>query len=118
MRTLRLALVLGAAAALSACADTYLAVDGAGHHTAEPTRTNLTEAAAVSPVFAGRPDTCGAAPFQYLVGKPKSEVPVPVEPSKRRVYCSTCMVTMDYRPNRLNVVFDQDTGRVTSIKCG
>jgi hypothetical protein len=112
-----LAAIFAAGLGLSACADNYLTVDGAGHHTAEPPKLSASQASTPSPV-AVRTDTCGAAPLQYLVGKPKSEVPVPVDPSKRRVYCSTCTVTMDYRPGRLDVVFDQDTGLVTAIKCG
>ncbi|WGM39189.1 I78 family peptidase inhibitor [Caulobacter sp. NIBR1757] len=63
-------------------------------------------------------DSCGASALQSLVGKPKSEIPVPVDPSKRRVTCSTCAVTMDYREDRLNIVFDVDTGIITQVKCG
>lgn len=63
-------------------------------------------------------DTCGAKPLQYLVGRPRSEIPVPVDPSKRRVTCSTCAVTMDYREDRLNIVFDVDTGIIKEVKCG
>jgi hypothetical protein len=64
------------------------------------------------------PDSCGAAPLQYLVGRPKSQIPVPVDPSRRRVTCSTCPVTMDYREDRLNIIFDADTGMVLEVKCG
>lgn len=63
-------------------------------------------------------DTCGAKPLQYLIGKSKNELPVPVDPTKRRVTCSTCAVTMDYNPERLNIVFDLDTGIITQVKCG
>ncbi|NBB17065.1 hypothetical protein GVN21_16995 [Caulobacter sp. SLTY] len=63
-------------------------------------------------------DTCGAGELQYLVGRPKSEIPIPVDPSKRRVACTTCPVTMDYRADRLNIFFDADTGVVKEVKCG
>lgn len=63
-------------------------------------------------------DTCGAKPLQYLVGKPKSEIPVPVDPTKRRVTCTTCPVTQDYRPDRLNIFFDAETGIIKEVKCG
>jgi hypothetical protein len=63
-------------------------------------------------------DTCGAKPLQYLVGRPKSEIPIPVDPSKRRVACTTCPVTMDYRADRLNIFFDADTGVIKEVKCG
>ena len=118
MRPIQLIVALAAALALGACADNYLAVDGDGHHTANAPKPSLTEGSPPAPVIPVKADTCGAAPLQYLIGKPKSEVPVPVDPSKRRVYCSTCMVTMDYRPDRLDIVFDQDTSAVTAVKCG
>ena len=64
------------------------------------------------------PDQCGAYELTNLVGKLKTEIPVPVDPGRRRVYCSTCMVTMDYDPTRLNIVFDVQTGLITQVKCG
>lgn len=74
---------------------------------------------APAPMPAEEPkDTCGAKPLQSLVGRPRSEIPVPVDPSKRRVTCSTCAVTMDYREDRLNIVFDVDTGIIKEVKCG
>jgi|SRR5580704_15280437 hypothetical protein len=62
--------------------------------------------------------SCEAASLAWLVGKPKSAIPVPVDPSLRRVYCSTCMVTQDYIPGRTDIVFDTETGLVTAVKCG
>ena len=38
---------------------------------------------------------CEATDLAWLVGKPRTEIPVPVDPSHRRVYCSTCLVTQD-----------------------
>ncbi|MDP1632018.1 MAG: I78 family peptidase inhibitor [Caulobacter sp.] len=64
------------------------------------------------------PDSCGANRLQGLVGKPKTEIPVPVDPSRRRVACTTCPVTLDYRPERLNIFFDAETGIVKEVKCG
>ena len=63
-------------------------------------------------------DACGAAAHAYLVGKNRSEIPIPVDPKLRRVSCSTCAVTMDFNPRRLNVIFNQETGVVTEVKCG
>lgn len=63
-------------------------------------------------------DSCKAADFQYLVGRNKSEIPVPTDPSRRRVACTTCPVTMDYRPDRLNIFFDAKTGIIKEVKCG
>ena len=64
------------------------------------------------------PDSCGARDLQWLVGQPRSKIPVPTDPSRRRVACTTCPVTMDYNPNRLNIFFDADTGIVKEVKCG
>lgn len=64
------------------------------------------------------PDACGAAGMQWLVGQPRSKIPVPTDPSRRRVACTTCPVTMDYRADRLNIFFDADTGIVKEVKCG
>lgn len=63
-------------------------------------------------------DTCGAKDLAYLVGRPKSEIPIPVDPTKRRVACTTCPVTMDYRADRLNIFFDAETGVIKEVKCG
>ena len=65
-----------------------------------------------------RSDQCGAHELAYLVGKPKSQIPVPVDPSRRRVACTTCPVTMDYSPMRLNIFFDAETGVIKEVKCG
>jgi hypothetical protein len=62
--------------------------------------------------------SCEASTLAWLVGKPKSAIPVPVDPSLRRVYCSTCLVTQDYIPGRTDIVFDTETGVITAVKCG
>jgi len=62
--------------------------------------------------------SCEAASLAWLVGKPKSAIPVPVYPSLRRVYCSSCLVTQDYLPGRTDIVFDAETGIITQVKCG
>ena len=74
---------------------------------------------AYTPVMPARPrDSCGADALQGLVGKPRTEIPVPVHPGARRVTCTTCPVTMDYMPGRLNILYDADTGVVAQVKCG
>lgn len=62
--------------------------------------------------------SCRAAEFQHLVGRPRSEIPVPTDPSRQRVACTTCPVTQDYREDRLNFFFDADTGIVKEVRCG
>ena len=63
-------------------------------------------------------DQCGAAALQYLVGRPRTEIPVPLQPSTRRVVCSTCVITQDYRADRQTIVFDSDSGLIKSVACG
>jgi hypothetical protein len=63
-------------------------------------------------------DACGAGPLQYLIGRPRTEIPVPVDPGRRRVVCSTCMITQDYIASRLTIVYDSGTGLVKSVRCG
>jgi hypothetical protein len=62
--------------------------------------------------------SCEAPSLVYLIGKPKTQIPVPVDPSRRRVSCTTCPVTEDVRPERTDILFDQNTGLVTAVKCG
>lgn len=73
------------------------------------------------PVYAPPPinrDQCGAGALQTLVGQPRTAIPVPVNPGMRRVTCTTCPVTMDYSPARLNILYDADTGIIREVKCG
>jgi Peptidase inhibitor I78 family len=63
-------------------------------------------------------DACGAAPLQSLVGRPRTEIPVPVYPNRRRVVCSTCVMTQDYIASRLTIIYDTNTGLVKSVRCG
>jgi hypothetical protein len=73
--------------------------------------------ATVSAVTTGA-DQCGAADLQWLVGRSRMEIPVPVNPYARRVTCTTCALTEDYSPTRLNILFDQNTDRVETVRCG
>jgi hypothetical protein len=63
-------------------------------------------------------DTCGARPLQSLIGRPRTEAPVPVRPERQRVLCTTCPMTMDFNPDRLNILFDATTGLIKEIRCG
>lgn len=73
------------------------------------------------PAYEPRPvprDQCGAETLQHLVGQPRTEIPVPVDVSNRRVTCTDCPLTEDYSPNRLNILFDRDTELVERVYCG
>lgn len=63
-------------------------------------------------------DQCGAAALQNLVGQPRTAIPVPVNPALRRVTCTTCPMTMDFNPARLNILYDEESGTVREVKCG
>lgn len=63
-------------------------------------------------------DQCGANQAQGLIGRHRSEIPVPVNPGLQRVACTTCPVTMDFHPRRLNFFYDAETGLIREIRCG
>lgn len=63
-------------------------------------------------------DMCRAGELQWLVGKPKTEIPVPVDVVSRRVACTTCPVTTDYVPERLNIFFNDQTQIIEQVRCG
>ncbi|HEX7799602.1 MAG TPA: proteinase inhibitor i78, partial [Asticcacaulis sp.] len=57
-----------------------------------PTRPEPQSQTPATPPAALKPmadDQCGAQPLQYLVGRPRTDIPVPLDPSTRRVVCST-----------------------------
>ena len=61
---------------------------------------------------------CDAPSLTYLIGRPKTEIPVPADLSHRRVVCTHCPGNTDYQPTRTNILFDPTTGLVTAVKCG
>jgi hypothetical protein len=63
-------------------------------------------------------DRCGASEAQNLVGKSRTEIPIPIDPAKQRVACTTCPVSMDFSPERLNFFFDAATGLIKEVRCG
>ncbi|MDO8409177.1 MAG: peptidase inhibitor I78 [Phenylobacterium sp.] len=105
--TRNLVLAMAAGLLLSACAS-------------EPAPTPPPEQpAAPRPTQPSQPtDQCGAAQAQRLVGRHRSEIPVPVNPGLQRVACTTCPVTMDFHPRRLNFFYDAETGLIKEVRCG
>jgi hypothetical protein len=63
------------------------------------------------------PQTCNAAASQSLIGSQVGAVSF-ASNANVRVVCTTCPTTRDYRPDRLNVRFDQATGRIEKVDCG
>ncbi len=63
-------------------------------------------------------DQCRASQYQNLIGQNRSQIPQAPAGATWRVTCTRCPVTMDYRPDRLNILFDQQTEIVREVKCG
>ncbi|MBB5745953.1 hypothetical protein [Brevundimonas variabilis] len=63
------------------------------------------------------PQACNAAASQSLIGSQVGAVSFAAD-ANVRVVCTTCPTTRDYRPDRLNVRFDQATGRIEKVDCG
>ena len=64
------------------------------------------------------PQRCdAAAAARGLVGSHRGAVDFAAGADVRFV-CTTCSATEDYRPNRLNIRFDEATGIIRSVDCG
>ncbi|HQY42800.1 MAG TPA: I78 family peptidase inhibitor [Paracoccaceae bacterium] len=74
--------------------------------------------ACVEPAPAGPnlTESCGAETLQGLVGQPESVVAAMTFTQDVRVIRPGTAVTMDYRPDRLNIVIDAQ-GNVSSVNC-
>lgn len=64
-----------------------------------------------------RADACGASDLTYMVGKRAAEIDVSDTAETVRVIAPDSAVTMDHRPDRLNVHVDDD-GVITKLTCG
>lgn len=64
------------------------------------------------------PDQCRASDYQWLIGRKKSEIPAQPPGATWRIACTTCPVTMDYSPRRMNIFFDERTQVIQQVKCG
>ena len=81
-----------------------------------PTITPVTLAkAAPEP---GKPDLCNAQSLTYLIGRPRIDIPIPVDPSRRQVVCTTCIAPDDQSDTRQRILFDAETGLITAVGCG
>jgi len=108
----RLSAIVGMLLMASACATSQRAEPPAPYAPAGP------QPAPIATPTPPSKDACGAAEQQGLIGRPRTEIPAPLYPDRTRVACTTCPVTQDYRPDRLNFLFDAGTGLIREIKCG
>ncbi|WP_374516692.1 hemolysin [Brevundimonas sp.] len=65
----------------------------------------------------GGAQRCDAEGARSLIGSHVGAVTFPRD-ANVRIVCTTCPTTRDYRPDRLNVRFDQETGIIRSVDCG
>jgi hypothetical protein len=109
----RVATLAGLTLILAACSS-------GGPSEITPSTPPASRPVAVQPPTPATPsrDQCGAADLQGLVGKSRTEIPIPIDPNKQRVACTTCPVTMDFSPQRLNFFFDAATGVIKEVRCG
>lgn len=63
-----------------------------------------------------QPDTCGAASFNYLIGKPVSTLDGMRFSKPMRQIAPNTAVTMDYRADRLNIE-SNEKGVITRLYC-
>ena len=61
-------------------------------------------------------DTCGASGYASLVGTNIAAVTLPADLDDRVIGPDT-MVTMDFRPTRINFMVDAE-GVITEVRCG
>ena len=64
------------------------------------------------------PSQCKAEQYQRYIGRNRSELPPRPADEVWRVTCTTCPVTMDYSPRRLNILYEESTGVIREVKCG
>ena len=63
-------------------------------------------------------DTCGAAAFQGLVGRPRSAILPAPRDRVQRVHARGEVLTMDFSETRLNIEYDRVSGRILRVYCG
>jgi hypothetical protein len=64
------------------------------------------------------PTQCRADQYQRFVGRNRTELPAKPSGETWRVTCTTCPVTMNYSPSRLNILYEERTGIIREVKCG
>lgn len=63
-------------------------------------------------------DECDASEYQRLVGQPRSSIPEKPAGASWRITCTSCPITMDYSPARMNIFYDEKSEIVEEVRCG
>lgn len=64
------------------------------------------------------PSECKADAYRTYIGRNRSELPAQPAAETWRVTCTTCPVTMDFNPTRLNILYDEASDVIREVKCG
>lgn len=67
---------------------------------------------------AAEQDTCQAASHRALLGSNYKQAPTAPPGKVYRVVCTTCPMTMDFNPQRLNIIYDEKSGLIRRLTCG
>ena len=67
---------------------------------------------------AAEQDTCQAASHSSLLGSNYKQAPAAPVGKVFRVVCTTCPMTMDFNPQRLNIIYDEKSGLIRRLTCG
>jgi hypothetical protein len=67
---------------------------------------------------AAEQDTCQAASHSSLLGSSYKQAPAAPAGKVYRVVCTTCPMTMDFNPQRLNIIYDEKSGLIRRLTCG
>ena len=71
----------------------------------------------VTPATPPEDDACNASGWTWLIGETVDVVAASTFPAPTRVVGPGDPVTMDFLPNRLNIIYDE-RGIVTDVYCG
>lgn len=64
------------------------------------------------------PSQCRADQYQRYIGRHRSELPPRPAGEVWRVTCTSCPMTMDYNPSRLNILYQESSGVIREVRCG